>query len=112
MGTGATDRMGGAVDAPQAFGFPLGRHRGSYARGFVRWEGRDTTTQKAGEDALAGIAAAENTGGDGGHRAPLMGKQDHLRTEPQLCIGGGLVEVPQFAALGLGQKAVEQGVWP
>jgi hypothetical protein len=92
------------VDAPQEFGFPRGRHRGSYARGFVRWEGSDTTTLKADEDALDGIAAAENNGGDVGHRAPLRGKQEHLRTESQRCIGRYLVEVPQCADLGLGQR--------
>ena len=75
IGTGDTDRLWVELDDPQEFGLPLGRHRGSYARGFVRWEGSDTTTQKAGEDALDGIAAAENNGGNGGHRAPLMGQQ-------------------------------------
>ena len=87
------------VDHPQEFGFPLWRHGRRQPRRFAWWEGGDPTAEKAFEDALDGIAAAEDNRRNLGDRAPLMGEQDHLSTQPQLGIGSCIVEVSQFGHL-------------
>ena len=66
-----------------------------------KW-GSDPALEKAVEDTLDGIAAAEDNRGDLDNRTPLMGKQDHLSAEPEFGMGGGLVEVAQFGHLGVG----------
>src|SRR5262249_47582687 len=88
------------VDDPQQFGLPLWGHGGSHPGRFARRDGSDPTMEKAFEDALDGIAAAEDNRGNRSDRAPLMGQQDHLIAEPELGIGCGLVELAQCGHLG------------
>src|SRR5919197_4678728 len=104
MGTADPDRMRVEVDHPQEFGFPRGRHGRRPPWGYAGWQGRNPALQKALEHALDGIAAAEDNRGNVGYRAPLMGKQDNLRTESELGMGRCIVQLSEFGHLGGGQR--------
>ena len=72
MGTGDPDCRRVEVDHPQEFGFPRGCYGQRPPWRGAGWQGCDPALQKALEDALDGIAAAEDHRGNVGHRAPLM----------------------------------------
>ena len=102
MGAGDPDRMRVEVDPPQECGCPRGRDgRRPPWRG-AGGQGCAPALQKALEYALDAIAAAEDNGGNVGHRAPLMGKQDALRAASEFGLGRRLVQLSEFGHLGVG----------